>query len=103
MQRRTFLGGLAVGMLDGAAPPLRLGMAGPVHGHASGFLNRYRNRQDIELVGIAEPDQDVSARYVKQFRLDPAVIRPSLDEMLDGARPQAVAVFTNTFDHLGVV
>jgi len=30
-------------------PPLRLGMAGLVHGHAAGFLNRYKNRTDIQL------------------------------------------------------
>jgi predicted dehydrogenase len=106
MLRRTFLGTLAAGAMAGAAPapaPLRLGMAGLVHGHAAGFLNRYRDRPDIELVGIAEPDREVSARYVRRFRLDPAVIHPSLDAMLDRARPQAVAAFTNTFDHLAVV
>src|SRR5947209_5790711 len=105
MDRRTFLGAMAAGSLArGAdAPPLRLGMAGLVHGHASGFLRRYLGRADLNLVGIAEADRDVAARYAKQFRLDPATIHPSVDAMLDRAKPEAVAAFTNTFDHLAVV
>jgi predicted dehydrogenase len=78
-------------------------MAGLVHGHAGGFLGRYKNRPDIDLVGIAEPDRDVAARYVRQFGLDPARVVPSLDDLLDRTRPQGVVAFTNTFDHLQVV
>src|SRR4051794_4990730 len=90
MRRRTFLGTLTAGTLAGAAsPPLRLGMAGLVHGHAAGFLARYRDGKDVELVGISEPDREVAARYVKRARLDPATIYRSLDDMLDRAGPQA--------------
>ncbi len=104
MKRRTFLGTLAVGALCGAASaPLRLGMAGLVHGHAAGFLARYRNSQEVELVGVAESAQDVAGRYTKRFRLDPALVYPSVEAMLDGAKPQAVVAFTNTVDHLAVV
>ncbi len=104
MKRRTFLGTLAVGALCGAASaPLRLGMAGLVHGHAAGFLARYRNSQEVELVGVAESDRDVAGRYTKRFRLDPASVYPSVEAMLDGAKPQAVVAFTNTVDHLAVV
>lgn len=105
MRRRTFLGAMAAGSLarGEAAKPLRLGMAGLVHGHAAGFLRRYLGRPDFELVGIAEPDRGVAARYAKQFRLDPATIHPSIDAMLDRAKPEAVAAFTDTFDHLAVV
>ena len=103
MLRRTFLGTLAAGALVGAAEPLRLGMVGLVHGHASGFLSRFGARKDVELVGFAEPDREVAARYAKRFRLDPATIHASVDAMLDSAEPQGVVVFTNTFDHLAVV
>ena len=58
-----FLGTLAAGAICGAAPSaLRLGMAGLEHGHAAGFLARYRNSKDIELVGISEPDHGVAGR-----------------------------------------
>jgi len=77
--------------------PLRLGMAGLVHGHASGFLTRNLKRQDVRLVGIAEPDQAVAARYRERFGLDPSTLFPSVEQMLDQTRPQAVVVFTDTF------
>jgi predicted dehydrogenase len=86
-----------------APAPLRVGMAGLVHGHASGFLARYLKRPDLELVGIAEPDTAVAAKYQQRFALDPSRLFTSLDEMLDRTRPEAVVVFTDTFDHLRVV
>ena len=104
MQRRTFLGSIAAVALSGTAtPPLRLGMAGLVHGHAAGFLSRYRDSKEIELVGIAEPDRDVAARYIRRSRLDPSSVYPSLAVMLDRAKPQAVVAFTSTAGHLPVV
>src|SRR5579883_3353852 len=104
MWRRTFLGTLAAGAMGGAAPPaLRLGMAGLEHGHAAGFLARYRNSREVELVGISEPDRDVAGRYVGRHRLDPATIYPSLEALLDEAQPQAVVAFTSTAGHLDVV
>ena len=104
MRRRTFLGTLAAATMCGAAPPpLRLGMAGLVHGHAAGFLARYRDSNDVELVGVAEPDRDVAARYVKRSRLDPSSVYPTLEAMLDRAKPQAVVAFTSTAGHLAVV
>ena len=106
MQRRTFLGTLAASSLRQAAPgraPLRLGMAGLEHGHASGFLNRYRDSNEVELVGVSEPMRDVADRYIRRSRLDPATVYSSLEEMLDKAKPHAVVAFTSTAGHLGVV
>jgi predicted dehydrogenase len=78
-------------------------MAGLEHGHASGFLSRYRDSTEVELVGISEPDGDVAARYIRRSRLDPARVFRSLEEMLEKARPQAVVAFTSTAGHLSVV
>ena len=106
MQRRTFLGTMAASSLLQVTPPrprLRLGMAGLEHGHASGFLSRYRDSSDVDLVGVSEPMREVADRYVKRSRLDPAKVYPSLDEMLDKARPEAVVAFTSTAGHLEVV
>ena len=78
-------------------------MAGLEHGHAAGFLARYRDSKDVELVGISEPDRDVAGRYINGSRLDPATIYPSLEAMLDKAKPQAVVAFTSTAGHPAVV
>ena len=101
MQRLILLAFFAGSMF--AADPLRLGIVGLEHGHVTGFLRRGLNRPDVKIVGIAEPDTEVAARYVKQFQLDPAIMYPSLEQMLDKAKPQAVATMTNTFDHKRVV
>jgi predicted dehydrogenase len=78
-------------------------MAGLEHGHAAGFLNRYRDSTEVELVGVAEPDREVAARYVQRSRLDPSRVYPTLEAMLDGAKPQAVVAFTSTAGHHDVV
>ncbi len=78
-------------------------MVGLVHGHAAGFLSRYLGRTEIRLVGIAEPDQAVVSRYAERFRLDRSLLYTNLSQMLEQARPEAVVIFTSTFDHLQVV
>jgi predicted dehydrogenase len=106
MKRRMFLGAMAAGagaICGAAPPPLRLGMAGLEHGHAAGFLARYRGSPEIELVGISEPDREVAARYIRRHGLDPSTVHPSLEAMLDRARPQAVVAFTSTAGHPAVV
>ncbi len=84
-------------------PNLRLGVVGLVHGHVGGFLSRFGERYDARIVGIAEPDQKVAEAYVTRFKLDPRLVYSHLEEMLDQTKPQAVVIFTNTFDHAKVV
>jgi glucose-fructose oxidoreductase len=85
------------------AAPLRVVMAGLAHGHADGFLNRIKNRRDIQIVGVAEADQKLFDRYATKFGLDHSLWHADLDEMLIATHPQAVLAYTNTFDHRRVV
>ena len=85
------------------APPLRVGIVGLVHGHVKGFLEQSLHSPEIEIVGIAEPDQKVSARYAEQYGLDPNLLFTDLEKMLLKVRPQAVLVYSNTYDHRRVV
>ncbi len=43
-----------------SSSPLRIGIAGLVHGHVSGFLQQNQHRSDIQIVGIAETDKKLS-------------------------------------------
>jgi predicted dehydrogenase len=79
--------------------PLRVVMAGLAHGHADGFLTRAKDRNDIQIVGVAEPDRKIFDRYAAKFALDPTLYHADLDEMLTATHPQAVLVYTNTYDH----
>jgi predicted dehydrogenase len=86
-----------------ADPPLKLAIAGLVHGHARGFLERLRGRTDVQLVGIADLDATLLEQYRERYGLAPDQAHTSIERMLDAARPEAVAAFTNTYDHPQVV
>ncbi len=86
-----------------APPPMKLAIAGLVHGHVSGFLRAAEGRTDIQIVGVFDPDKSLHQAYAEKFKLDPSVFFTDLGAMLDKTRPEAVASFTNTYDHPGVV
>jgi predicted dehydrogenase len=83
--------------------PLRLAIAGLVHGHVSGFLHTAKTRKDVEIVGVFDPDPALTASYARRNALAPEVLFTDLAAMLDRAKPEAVATFTSTFDHAMVV
>ncbi len=85
-----------------AQNPVRIGIAGLSHSHVIPLL-KSMNRGDIQIVGIAESDQDLCDRYAKQFSIEKKIIFKSLDEMLDQTKPDGVVTFTSIFDHLKVV
>src|SRR5437879_4946586 len=86
-----------------AKAPLRVAIAGLVHGHAEGFFQNSAHRQDIRIVGIAEPDQQLASKVPTQFGLDRKLRFTDLDDMLQKTHPQAVLAYTNTYDHRRVV
>jgi predicted dehydrogenase len=85
------------------AQPLRVAIAGLVHDHVEGFLSNAAHRPEIQIVGISDPDRSLFDRYAKQFRLDSALYHADLEEMLRSTKPQAVLVFSDTFDHRKIV
>ena len=83
--------------------PVRFAIVGLSHDHARGFIPGARNRDDVQLVGIVEQDQELAARYAKNFRLNTNLIYSSLEDLIKKTNVQAVATFTSTFDHRRVV
>ena len=100
---KTDQGKMAVPLDDQKAGPLRVAIAGLVHGHAEGFLSVARKRSDIDIIGVAEPDRALFDQYAKKYGLDAKLYHADLDEMLTATKPQAVLAYTNTFDHRKVV
>ena len=86
-----------------SSSPLRVGIAGLVHGHVGGFLQENLHRPDLQIVGVAEADTKLAAFYESKFGLPHDIFFASVDEMLEKTKPQAVLVYTNTFDHRSVV
>jgi predicted dehydrogenase len=85
------------------ATPLRIGIAGLVHGHVGGFLRQNLHRPDIQIVGVAESDQKLSETIATQFGMPQNIFFQSVEEMLTKTKPQAVLIYTNTYDHRSVV
>lgn len=94
---------LCAGLAWSGPAPVRYAIVGLTHDHARGFIPGARSREDVQLVGIAEPNQELAARYARDCKLSTNLFFPSLAEMLDRVKPQAVAAFTSTFEHLRVV
>ncbi len=86
-----------------AAAPFRIGVAGLTHGHVAGFFNSALKRDDIEIVGIAEPDRQLFDKYASRYHLKPELYYASIEEMLAHASPQGVVGYSNTFEHLHAV
>src|SRR5450432_544958 len=85
------------------AKPLRVAIAGLAHGHVSGFLRGARNRTDIQIAGVFDSDATLGARYAKENGFAADIMFTDLGAMLDRIKPEAVATFTNTYDHAMVV
>jgi predicted dehydrogenase len=111
---KRILGFLAVGLLlpavhalaqqpaAGDAKPLRLGVVGLTHDHVHGILGR-TGRGDFEIVGIAEPNQELARRYLKRYKLPESLWFPTIGAMVEKTRPEAVCAFNSIAEHRGVV
>jgi predicted dehydrogenase len=109
MFRISALGSLAVlffipfSFCQSAHSPLRVGIVGLVHGHVHGFLAQSRHSPEIEIVGVAEPNRQLLDAAGTRYGFDKSLLFIDLEEMLAKTHPQAVLVYTNTFDHRHVV
>src|SRR5687768_9977080 len=92
-------GVVAVGHDQDSQPPLRLAIAGLVHGHVSGFLKAAMARQDVQIVGVFDADAALLRKYADRYKLPQATLFTDVGSMLTAAKPEAVAAFTNTYDH----
>ena len=81
----------------------RLAIIGLVHGHVNWITRNLIKYSDFELVGIAESDQELREAYAKRDGIPQDLFYANTPKMLESSKPDAVAVFTNTFDHLEAV
>jgi predicted dehydrogenase len=86
-----------------AEAPVHLAIVGLVHDHAMGFFPRLQGRQDVELVGVVETNQDLIERYSQKFHLNRNLFYPTLEALFAATNVDAVATFTDIYDHRQVV
>jgi predicted dehydrogenase len=85
------------------APPVRLAIIGLVHDHARALIPGLSGRKDVQLVGIVEPNRELAASYAERYHLGAGLFVPSFEALVAGTKVDAVATFTSTLDHRGVV
>lgn len=82
--------------------PVRMGIVGMTHDHVKGILNNPKH-DGMLLVGFAEPNKALALRYLKEAKLPDSLWFPSLELMIEKAKPEAVCDFRSTFEHLETV
>ena len=83
----------------GAAQPLRVAVVGLEHGHVEGFLRSVGQHPDVQLVGIADADSNLIAKYQQKYNLDASLFFKSEANMIEVRRPDAVLVYTSIAQH----
>jgi predicted dehydrogenase len=89
-------------MLQAQNNPLKIGVIGLSHTHVHWIFNS-EERGEISIVGIVEPNEDLAARYARQYDFPLSKIYASNEELISNAQPDAVTAFGNIYDHLSVV
>jgi glucose-fructose oxidoreductase len=82
-----------------AQPPLRVAIVGLAHGHVEGFLSSLPQHTEVELVGIADSDPALFAKYQKKYALAETLFYKSEANMIEKTHPQAVLVYTSIGEH----
>src|SRR4029450_11869749 len=97
---RTFAAGfliasgvVALGYRQTPQPPLRLAIAGLVHGHVSGVLQAAQARPDGQIVVVLDTDAALLRKYAERYKRPEAVLFSDADAMITATKPEAVAAF----------
>ena len=80
---------------------LKIGIVGLSHSHVHWLLGNQFD--DVEIVGIAEPNKDLAKRYLDQYQMSMDLLFDTMDEMISKAKPEAVTAFGSIYEHLEVV
>lgn len=94
---------LAPGAAGAQAAPLRVAIVGLVHSHVEGFLKGLPSHPDVDLVGIAEPDAALRAKYARRYGLAQSLFFPDTEAMIAARHPQALLVYTSIANHRKVI
>jgi len=92
----------ASGAASGAAP-VRVAIAGLVHGHVTGFMRQIKDRGEMMLVGVYEPDAALRDAFRTRYGLAADQMFATLDDLVAKAKPEAFASFSSTRDHRPIV
>jgi predicted dehydrogenase len=79
--------------------PIRVAIVGLEHGHVEGFLAQLPRHSEVQLVGVADSDPALFAKYSQKFHLAETLFYRSEANMIEKTHPQAVLVYTPISEH----
>ena len=82
--------------------PVRLVVIGTTHGHSGWILGR-KQKDDVTVVGIYEPNKELAARQAQQYNLPAYLFYTDLNRMLDAVKPDAAVAFGSIYEHEAAV
>jgi predicted dehydrogenase len=85
-----------------AQKPLRVCVAGLNHDHAHGILRRYKDGT-VDIVGIAEPNKELWAKYGKLYHIPDSLFYTDLKQLVLKKKPDAVLAYNAVGNHVDVV
>jgi predicted dehydrogenase len=89
----------AISSIATAQSPLRVAIVGLEHGHVEGFLHALPNHSNVQLVGVADADPALLAKYQQKYSLPETILYKSEANMIERTHPQAVLVYTSVGEH----
>lgn len=79
--------------------PVRVVIVGLTHDHVFWLLGRSRDRGDLEIVGVYEPDADLARRRMEGAGLPMNLHATDLRELLERTKPDAAVLFGSIREH----
>lgn len=83
--------------------PVRIGIDGLSHDHIHGLLKNYKQRSDIQIVGIAEPNKEKARALADRYGFDMGIVYDDLETMIEKTKPEGVVAFNSIYEHLSTV
>ncbi len=80
----------------------KIGIAGLAHDHVHNILGDYRDGK-VLIVGIAEADKQLRARYQKQYNLPDSIFFDDLKKLVTTKKPDVVLGYNPVAKHIDIV
>lgn len=87
---------------DYSGEPLKVAVIGLVHTHVHWVLGR-EDYGDVEIIGIVESNQELAKQYSKQHGYSMDLVYPTMQELWEEKKPEAVLDFGRIIDHVKTV
>ncbi len=80
---------------------LKVAVAGLSHDHVHTLLNAYQ-RDEVDILAIAESDEELVLRYRNRYGLPAALFFPTVEDMLQAIKPDVVLAYNAISEHVDV-